>query len=95
MSVYADDTSIYSASDINEAVNADLNALELWLQGKKLSLNVAKTEGMIVAGNTKLQNLISSVEAETHFKIGSEDVRMVTETKYLGVKVDRELKWAS
>ena len=52
VSMYADDTSIYfasnSVSEINAAINADLPALNLWLQGNKLSLNVAKTEGMII-----------------------------------------------
>ena len=50
--MYADDTSIYfasnSISEINEAINPDLAALKLWLQGNRLSLNVAKTEGMII-----------------------------------------------
>ena len=50
--MYADDTSIYfasnSISEINEAINANLAALKLWLQGNKLSSNVAKTEAMII-----------------------------------------------
>ena len=52
VSMYVDDTSIYfasnSVSDINAAINADLAAFKLWLQGNKLSLNVAKIEGMII-----------------------------------------------
>ena len=60
VSMYADDTSIYfasnSISEINEAINADLAALKLWLQGNKLSLNVAKTEGMIIGSRGKLKN---------------------------------------
>ena len=58
-SMCADDTSIYfasnSISEINEAINADLAALKLWLQGNKLSLNVAKTEGMIIGSRRKLK----------------------------------------
>ena len=50
--MYADDASIYYASEsvskINQAVNADLEALKGWLEGNKLSLNVAKTDAMII-----------------------------------------------
>ena len=44
VSMYADDTSIYfasnSISEINEAINADLAALKLWLQGNMARLGV-------------------------------------------------------
>ena len=70
VSMYADDTSIYfasnSISEINEAINADLAALKLWLQGNKLSLNVAKTEGMIIGSRGKLKKLASS-DSETSY----------------------------
>ena len=45
--MYADDTSLYLWSTIlaqlNETINKDLNNLDLWLIGNKLSMNVAKT----------------------------------------------------
>ena len=50
--MYADDTTIYysspSMNDMNTAINADLEALRGWLAGNKLSLNVVKTQGMIM-----------------------------------------------
>ena len=59
VTMYADDSSIYfasnSISEINEAINADLAALKQWLQGNKLSLNVTKTEGMIIGSRGKLK----------------------------------------
>ena len=58
VSMYADDTSLcYQASDIetlNEAINNDLIQLETWLKGNKLSLNVAKTNSMLIS--TKLKH---------------------------------------
>ena len=46
VTMYADDTSLcYQSRDLtqlNEAINSDLKKLETWLQGNKLSLNVAK-----------------------------------------------------
>ena len=50
--MYADDTTIYYSSssmdDINTAINAGHEALRGWLEGNKLSLNVVKTQGMIM-----------------------------------------------
>ena len=59
--MYADDTTIYYSSpsidDINAAINADLEALKCWLEGNKLSLNVVKTQGMIIGSRCKLQSI--------------------------------------
>ena len=44
--MYADDTILcYQSSDmtqLSEAINNDLKVLDTWLQGNKLTLNVAK-----------------------------------------------------
>ena len=44
--MYADGTCLYHSFDsvdaMNQAINADLIALKDWLEGNKLSLNVAK-----------------------------------------------------
>ena len=47
--MYADDTSIsYSSKDIDE-LNETLNSdLKRWLEGNKLSLNVIKTQAMVM-----------------------------------------------
>ena len=97
--MYADDTSIYyaseSVSEINQAVNADLEALKGWLEENKLSLNVAKTNAMIIGSNGKLRKIDSVHSTKPQFKIGSEDIKLVKEVKYLGVQVDHQLKWTS
>ena len=99
VSMHADDTSIYyaseSVSEINQAVNADLEALKGWLEGNKLSLNVAKTDAMIIGSNGKLRKIDSVDSTKPQFKIGSEDIKLVKEVKYLGVQVDHQLKWTS
>ena len=50
VSMFADDTSIYHSSknitQLNTALNEELRRLDRWLQGNKLSLNVAKTLSM-------------------------------------------------
>ena len=81
-------------SYLNQAVNADLEALKGWLEGNKLSLNVAKTDAMI-GSNGKLRKIDSVDSTKPHFKIGSEDIKLVKEVKYLGIQVDHQLKWTS
>ena len=52
VTMYADDTSICFSSglfdDINRAINEDLEDLKIWLKSNKLSLNVLKTQGMLI-----------------------------------------------
>ena len=99
VSMYADDTCLYYSFDsvdaINQAINADLIALKGWLEGNKLSLNVAETEAMIIGSNKKLHKIDTPDVPKPQFRIGSEDVRLVSDVKYLGVQVDQELKWTN
>jgi hypothetical protein len=52
--LFADDTNITATShtiaDIETAANSDLENLKNWLIANKLSLNVAKTEFMLIGG---------------------------------------------
>ena len=50
--MYADDTSLsYRSDDVNQlnvAMSKDLTSVFEWLMGNKLSLNVAKTNAMVM-----------------------------------------------
>ena len=63
VSLYADDTSFCYQSHhltlLNEAINSDLKELDTWLQGNKLSLNVAKTHSMLISTKQKQNSLKS------------------------------------
>ena len=94
VSMYADDTSLcYQSSDINElneAINNDLKQLDSWLQGNKLSLNVAKTNSMLVF--TKQQhNILKSRNEDLDLKIRDNELEIIQKTKYLGVQIDNSL----
>ena len=74
--MYADDTSLClksrDISQLNKAINDDLAHLDSWLNGNKLSLNVAKTLSMLIATKPKNQTLKDAAE-KLHLKIrGSE-----------------------
>ena len=60
-----------------------------------MSLNVAKTEAIIIGGNKKLHKIDTPETPKPQFKIGSEDVTLVNDVKYLEVQVDQELKWTN
>ena len=96
VSMYADDTSLcYQSSDIdqlNEAINNDLKQLDIWLQGNKLSFNVAKTNSMLVATKQK-HNILNSRNDDLDLKIRDNDLEIIQKTKYLGVQIDKSLNW--
>ena len=56
--MYADDTSLTFASvdlkHIDDCLNYDLNRVYTWLSANKLTLNLTKTEFMLVASRQKL-----------------------------------------
>ena len=63
VTMFADDTSISfsskSVAEINEAINSDLKKLQIWLVGNKLSLNVTKTQSMILGSSINLKRKTS------------------------------------
>ena len=94
VSMYADDTSLCCHSsninELNEAIDNDLKQLDIWLQGNKQSLNVAKTNSMLVA--TKQKNkILKSRNDDLDLKICDNDLEIIQKTKYLGVQIDNSL----
>ena len=96
VSMYADDKSLcYQSSNINvlnEAINNDLNQLDTWHQGNKLSLNIAKTNSMLVSTRQK-HNILQSGNKDLDLKIRQNELEIIQKTKYLGVQIDNSLNW--
>ena len=97
--MYADDTAISFSSDsieeIDAVVNAELDSLEKWLQGNKLSLNIVKTQAMIIGSSQKLQKIYTPTVQIPHFRVNGNDIDLVKEAKYHGLMIDDNLKWES
>ena len=59
--IYADDTNVtFDASDmlgLETQINTELKSINLWLGANKLSLNVSKTEFMVITSRQKLHSL--------------------------------------
>ena len=95
VSMYADDNSLClksrDISQLNGAINDNLEYLDSWLNGNKLSLNVAKTQSMSIATKPKHRTLNNS-EEKLHLKIRGSELDVVSKTKYLDVHVDNSLE---
>ena len=97
VNMYADDTSLsFSAKSIhsiNECVNEDLGYLKSWLNANKLSLNVTKTQSLVIGGRKRLNDIEKVGGVKPLFNVGEETVSIIKEAKYLGVMVDQYLNW--
>ena len=93
VAMYADDTGLYyrgaSLDHLNETINKDLERLDNWLKGNKLSLNVVKTVSMNILSRQKQQKVLGELD----LKIRDTNIQNVKETKYLGLQIDRHLTW--
>ena len=96
LSMYADDTSLcHQSNDItqlNKAINNDPRHLDTWLQGNKLSLNVAKTHSMLITTKQK-RNILQEKNLNLELNIRESELEVVQKTKYLGVQILCSLDW--
>ena len=97
-SMYADDMSLClqskDLSQLNEALNEDLSHLDTWFTSNKLSLNVAKTQSMLVSTKAK-RNALNMSNQNLPMKIHGTELEVVNKIKCLGVQVDNSLDWKS
>ena len=94
--LFADDTNLTASGDsitrLEAAVNSDLENLKKWLIANKLSLNVAKTEFMLI-GSKRMIKSVSNLQPNV--VIENKQIKQVHECKTLGVTVDQNLSWKS
>ena len=82
-----------SISTINNVVNEDLESLKTWLEENKLSLNVTKTQCILISSRNKLRALNQSNTTMPLIYIGDDKESPITNIEYLGVQVDQYLNW--
>ena len=96
VSTYTYDTNLcYQLLDINrlnEVVNNDLEKLEKWLMGNKLSLNAMKTQSMVISTKQK-HTVLKNLKLKLSLKIKDHELEVVDTTKYLGLQIDNSLDW--
>ena len=94
--MYTDDTSLCHMSNdiskIESSINEDLELLDNWLKGNKLSLNVAETKSRLIC--TKLRRkILNSNDDKLNLQIRNRELESVDVVKYLGVHADYNLRW--
>ena len=91
--MYADDTSITYAgkylNEISDCLNKDLKSVNTWLSCNKLTLNLAKTEFLILTSRQRRVYLSDNLS----FTINNFPTEQVSSTKSLGAYIDENLSW--
>ena len=89
--LFANDTNLTasrdSMTDVENAVNSDLENLRNWLIANKLSLSVAKTEVMLIGSRQMMKNF------HPKFFFENKQIKQVDKCKTLGIIVDQHLFW--
>ena len=92
--MFADDTNISltakTLTELKLEINPELSNLNRWLKANKLSLNVAKTELMIIGSRQRLDTQSDEIDIE----IDGEKIKRVDHTKSLGLVIDDRLSWS-
>jgi hypothetical protein len=90
---FADDTSIFlaatNASDVQKKINKTINGLMDWFERNKLVINKGKTVAISFYQPQKKQTEYPPI------KLNDTDISYVDQTKFLGVWVDKNLKWCA
>lgn len=99
---FADDTVLYWEGDtwdeIYTRANETLKTIKLWLDNNKLSLNTQKTIyipfSIYATGQPNSIHTITIHKTECHhMQCNCELIQRVDSTKYLGVIIDKHLRW--
>ena len=93
--MFADDTNVSLASstlfELENMLNQELQNLNIWLKVNKLSLNIAKTEFMIIGSR---QRLNVNVDGHINISINDQPIKKVNETETLCMTIDQHLTWS-
>ncbi|KAK9878787.1 hypothetical protein WA026_023852 [Henosepilachna vigintioctopunctata] len=88
---YADDTAVVFVTDswsrVKELAENGLTKVKIWLDSNRLTLNVDKTHYVAFSVTSANRPSFDSISVE------STVIKEVTSTKYLGVTIDKNLKW--
>ena len=91
--LFADDTNLTATGktveEVERAMNGDLECVKNWLLANKLSLNVAKTEFLLIGSHYNIR----TITAQPNIGIGHNSLKQVTHSKVLGVEIDQFLSW--
>ena len=93
--IFADDTNLLASSpsirDLEKLINEELAKIKEWFDVNKLSINIKKTNYMIVKS---LKKKSENINIRLPNKYGNSDIiEKRDHIKYLGVLLDEQLSW--
>ena len=90
---FADDTNLtFSAVDLSvlpTEMSSDLNGIFDWLCSNKLTLNILKTDFMVISSRQR----IATLDGNISLSVNGLTLQQVETTKYLGLTIDQFLTW--
>ena len=94
--MFADDTNITVPGctfvKLEQATNSELNNHYSWLKASKLSLNIAKTEFMVISTR---QKFLAENCSEINIQLDGHPICRVEHAKSLGLIIDDRLSWSN
>ena len=94
--MFADDTNITvpgcTFAELEQATNSELNNLYSWLKANKLSLNIAKTEFMVISTR---QKFLAENCSEINIQLDGHPICRVEHATSLGLIIDDRLSWSN
>jgi hypothetical protein len=92
--MFADETNIsYAANILSEpenVINSELKNLKYWLEANKLSLNIAKTEFMIIGSR---QRMHAHSNENININLDGNVIKQVDKAKSLGLIIKQKPFW--
>ena len=92
-SIFADNTGLTAASEnfphLKNLIEEDIQSLATWLANNKLTLNVLKTECLIIGSKSRLNRL----EGDLYILVEGESVYRSPYHKSLGFVIDESVDW--
>ena len=92
-SMFADDTRLTAASEsfphLKNLIEEDIQSLVTWLANSKLTLNVLKTEFLIIGSKARLSRL----EGDLYIWVEGESIYRSPYHKSLGFVIDESIDW--
>ena len=92
--MFEDDITISGSPlvDLEQKTNSELLNLHCWLKANRLSLNVAKTEFMVIGSR---QKLLAESHNDINIKLEDQVISKVDHAKLLGLITDNRLSWSN
>ena len=90
---FADDTNLkFSAVDLSilqTEMSNELNGIFNWLSSNKLTLNILKTDFMVIGSRQRIATLAGNIS----LSVNGLTLQQVESTKCLGLTIDQFLSW--